>query len=482
MVFSSPIFLFLFLPIVLCAYFLIRDDGRNLLLLLASVAFYMWGEGTYVLVMAIMIGVNYAFGVLLERLHGRRLSRAALILAVAINLGMLIIFKYANFLVDNVNALMASLGGPGVVLAPIHLPLGISFFVFHAISYVIDVSRRNVRAGGPANFSLYMMLFPHAIAGPIVRYGDIAEQLRDRTVTTAGFSEGARRFILGLSKKMLVANTLAQAGDAVFKLPTSDLTFALSWLGVACYTLQIYFDFSGYSDMAIGLARLFGIDFRENFDHPYVARSMTDFWRRWHISLSTWFRDYVYIPLGGNRRGPVRLYANLFVVFALCGMWHGASWNFLAWGLFHGGLLAVERVGLGRRLQGLWAPLQHAYTWLAVMVGWVFFRAESIPQATAFLGAMVGLGRGTGVVYHPSLYIDSLLVLALIAGVVGSMPVLPWLAGVRDRLLASPGGVARSVMRAGFPVANIVVLSFLLLASSLFLATGTYNPFIYFRF
>ena len=264
-----------------------------------------------------------------------------------------------------------------------HLPLGISFFTFHALSYVIDIHRRKSAGGKPLDFALYMTLFPHSIAGPIVRYGDIAGQIAHRVVTTAGFAEGIRRFIIGLAKKMLVANTVAVAADAIFALPGGELNFSLAWLGVACYTLQIYFDFSGYSDMAIGLAKLFGIDFLENFNYPYAARSITEFWRRWHISLSSWFRDYLYIPLGGNRCCPVRNYANLVTVFFLCGLWHGASWTFAAWGLFHGAFLVLERMKAGRVIESLWSPVRHVYTLLVVSVGWVLFRADTMPQAAA---------------------------------------------------------------------------------------------------
>ena len=270
-----------------------------------------------------------------------------------------------------------------------------------------------------------MTLFPHSIAGPIVRYGDIAGQIAERFVTTAGFAAGVRRFIIGLAKKMLVANTVAVTADAIFAVPNRELTFGLAWLGVACYMLQIYFDFSGYSDMAIGLAKLFGIDFLENFNYPYAARSVTEFWRRWHISLSSWFRDYLYIPLGGNRRGRARTCVNLVTVFCLCGLWHGASWTFAAWGLFHGLFLVLERTRAGRAIESVGTPARHLYTLLVVATGWVLFRAASIEQAGAFLQAMAGLGRGSGVAYHTGLYIDAQLVLALIAGAVGSAPILP---------------------------------------------------------
>ncbi len=482
MLFSSPLFLFLYLPVVLALYFALGPRFRNLLLLAASILFYIWGEGTYVVVMLCIIAVNYGLGCRVQSIPENRSSRLIVALAVAINLGLLIVFKYSNFLVSQLNVVLAIVHLPTLRLHPVHLPLGISFFTFHALSYVIDIARRNVRAGKSLDFAVYMTLFPHAIAGPIVRYGDIAAQLKERVVTTSGFAEGVRRFILGLAKKVLVANTVAVTADTIFALPGRHLTLGLSWLGIACYTLQIYFDFSGYSDMAIGLAKMFGIDFKENFNYPYAARSVTEFWRRWHISLSTWFRDYLYIPLGGSRRGPLRTYLNLMLVFFLCGFWHGASWTFAAWGLFHGAFLVLERSRMGRLVESLWAPARHLYTLVVVAVGWVLFRAETVPNALTFLRAMAGMGRGTGLVYHTGLYLDSQLVLALLAGVIGSAPLLPLLARVRGRVLTASDGFVASTLRLGVAFAEVVTLSVLLLSSAMLLAAGTYNPFIYFRF
>jgi alginate O-acetyltransferase complex protein AlgI len=451
MLFSSPLFLFLFLPFVLGIHFIVRSRFRNGLLLAASVAFYCWGEGAYVLIMLAIIAVNYALGLMVQGLADGLPSRLMTVLAVAVNLGLLIVFKYSNFLVDQFNLLLVILRVP-----PIALP--------------------------PLDFALYMTFFPHAIAGPIVRYGDIVEQIRERIVTSAGFAEGVRRFIIGLAKKVLIANSVAVTADAIFALPASELNLGLSWLGIACYTLQIYFDFSGYSDMAIGLAKLFGIDFLENFNYPYAARSLTEFWRRWHISLSTWFRDYLYIPMGGNRLGPIRTYLNLLTVFILCGLWHGASWTFAAWGLFHGVFLVLERLGLDRIIESFWSPARHIYTILVVGVGWILFRADNLHHALAFLGAMAGLGPGAGLAYHPAVYLDKQVALALIAGVVGSTPVLPMLMRLRGEYLAPVSGPLRIALRNGLAVTELASLSLLLLTSAMFLAAGTYNPFIYFRF
>ena len=482
MLFSSPLFLYVFLPVLLGLYAVARPRYRNLVLLTASLVFYVWGEGAYVLVMIAIIAVNYGLGRRIEVLSGRDRARITVAVAVVVNLGLLIAFKYSNFLVDQLNILLGAVRGPRLKLSPVHLPLGISFFTFHAISYVVDIYRRKTHGAKPLDFALYMTLFPHSIAGPIVRYGDIAGQITSRTITIAGFAEGVRRFIIGLAKKMLVANTVAVAADAIFALPGRELNFSLAWLGVACYTLQIYFDFSGYSDMAIGLAKLFGIDFLENFNYPYAAGTVTEFWRRWHISLSSWFRDYLYIPLGGNRCGRVRNYFNLVAVFFLCGLWHGASWTFAAWGLFHGAFLVLERMKPARSIDSLWSPVRHLYTLLVVSTGWVLFRADTVSQATAFLKAMAGLGAGAGLEYHVGLYVDSQLVLALCAGAIGSWPVLPLLVRVRDRVAAGAPGLIRAGLDAGFALADVAGHSLLLLASAMLLAAGTHNPFIYFRF
>jgi alginate O-acetyltransferase complex protein AlgI len=476
MVFSSPIFLFLFLPLVLALYFSLPRGLKNAWLLGMSLVFYGWGEPRFVVIMLASIAANFGFGLWLDRIRGRPGGRAVLAVAVALNLGLLVLYKYAAFLTGNASAALALIGAGPVQLPAFALPLGISFYTFHALSYLLDVSRR--AADGqrdPAAMGLYIVFFPQLIAGPIIRYHYIADQLVHRVVTREGFALGVERFIIGLGKKMLVANLVAVPADAIFALPTSELTLGLAWLGIVCYTLQIYFDFSGYSDMAIGLARLFGFRFPENFNYPYIAHSMTDFWRRWHISLSTWFRDYLYVPLGGNRHGPARTYLNLWLVFLLCGLWHGAAWTFVAWGLYHGSFLVLERLGLGRWLENLWTPARHAYTILAVMVGWVFFRAETLRQAGSFLAAMAGFASGSGLEQHVGLHVNAIVALALAAGVLGSAPLLPRLARWRKDIATIEG---RALVEAG----RLAGLAFLLVASAMLMAAGTYNPFIYFRF
>lgn len=485
MVFSSSVFLFLFLPVLLVLHWLSPRPLRNLLLLTASLLFYLWGEKEYIIVLLASIALNYALGLWMDRpatLPGRRRVVA---LAVVLNLGLLAAFKYADFLIDNLNVACALLQLPALPIPRIHLPLGISFFTFHALSYVIDIYRGEVRPmKNPITFALYISFFPQSIAGPIVRYRDLAGQLVQRTIGSAEFAEGVRRFIFGLAKKMLIANTLAGPADAIFQMPLDSLTRGLVWLGTVCYTLQIYFDFSGYSDMAIGLARMFGFTFRENFNYPYISCSITEFWRRWHLSLSTWFRDYLYIPLGGNRRGSWRTYANLLTVFFLCGLWHGASWTFIVWGLYHGGFLVLERLGLGRLLEKVPAPLRLAYTLFVVMIGWVFFRAADIFHALVYLVVLSGLAAGNGVTYSPAVYLDSDVVLALIAGILCSTPLLPLL----QRFPTSRIGAAlkrkglTSIWEVVSCTVSLAMQATLLLASAAMLASGTHNPFIYFRF
>ena len=481
MLFTSPVFLFLFLPLVLGAHSVVGRRLRNGLLLAASLLFYAWGEGAFVLGLCGSIAANYLFG---RALDAPRRRTGVLAVAVATNLALLGVFKYAAFLVDNLNAAAAVLGVAPLHLAPVHLPIGISFFTFHALSYLIDVSRRRVRAQrSPIDFGLYITLFPQLIAGPIVRYHDIAAQLAGRTVRRERFAAGVRRFVLGLGKKTLIADTLALPADAIFALPPASLTASLAWAGALLYTLQIYCDFSAYSDMAIGLARMLGFEFLENFDYPYVSRSVTEFWRRWHISLSRWFRDYLYIALGGNRRGTLRTSLNLVTVFFLCGLWHGASWTFVVWGLFHGAFLVLERAGLGSRLARLSAPLRHAYTLAVVVVGWVLFRAPTLAVAGAFLAAMAGFGHGSGLEYRLDLYGGPDVALAVVAGVLASTPLVPLLARrVADAVGRLRPGRAAVGLEVAAAAAEVAALAAVFVASGAAVAASTYNPFIYFRF
>ena len=477
MVFASPIFLFLFLPLTLAAYFAVPRGWRNGVLLVASLVFYAWGEAPYLALVLGSVAFNFIVGGAIGRSDDAARRKRWLVAGVAGNLIVLGIFKYANFAVANVNALAPILAITPLALAAIPLPLGISFFTFHPISNVVDVYKGNAKAEhNLPRFALYILLFPQLIAGPIIRWRDIAGQLPQRAQRMADFAYGVRRFVLGLGKKVLIANTLGAVADRIFALPASELTTPLAWLGLVCYTLQIYFDFSGYSDMAIGLMRMFGFRILENFNYPYISRSIREFWRRWHISLSNWFRDYLYLPLGGNQRGERRAYANLVIVFLLCGLWHGASWPFVLWGIWHGVFLVVERAGLDHALRRI-GPLAHVYTLLAVMGGWVLFRCETLTHAVGYYAALLGHASGHAGRHPLAEYLDPFVAFTLVVAAIFATPVARWIGEIRDRSAAHASG--KAVLALGFDVTWLVA-AFVL--ASAFLAAGTYNPFIYFRF
>lgn len=482
MLFTEPLFLFLFLPAVLGLYFISPKWLRNPLLLGASLLFYAWGERRYVVVLLFSVLLNYLCGLAIDGSHTPQSRRRFVIIGTAGNLVLLITFKYARFLTANLNGVLEIFGFPSLPLPQIELPIGISFFTFMGMSYLIDIYRRQLKAERSlTTFGLYITLFPHLVAGPIVRYSNIAKELVDRHMSRPQFAEGVRRFITGLGKKMIIANTVALTADRIFAIPQEQLTPGLAWLGVVCYTLQIYFDFSGYTDMAIGMAHMFGFHFPENFNYPYISESITEFWKRWHISLSTWFRDYLFFTLG-VRRPRWRIYLNLLIVFFLCGLWHGAAWNFVIWGLFHGAFLVIERMGLGSWLARQARPLRHLYTLLVVMIAWVFFRAETLPHALGFIGAMAGHAAGRGVEYHLGMYLNTELWLALTLGVLGSMPVLPLLGKWQKGLTANLKGNRGILFDGGLSALRLALLVFIFVASAALSAAGTYNPFIYFRF
>ena len=472
MVFSSVTFLFFFLPICLGGYYLLGKRFRNGWLLLSSLVFYTWGGGALVSLLIISTAVDYVMGwVVSSGLNqGRRsLVRLGVIGSVVVNLGLLSYFKYANFFVEQLN----SLGLGNIAWNSVVLPIGISFFTFQSMSYTIDVSRGRVEhLRNPLDFALYVTLFPQLVAGPIVRFHEVSDQLRNRVVSVENFALGAARFSHGLAKKVLIADAVAPIADAAFRADPAGLGPAAAWLGVAAYTIQIYFDFSGYSDMAIGLGSMFGFTFPENFRRPYSAVSITDFWRRWHITLSNWFRDYLYIPLGGSRRSSGRTLMNLWIVFVLVGIWHGANWTFLLWGIYHGAWLVAERL-TGQRPVGdgaTWAPLRRAITLLAVMVGWVMFRSPSAGHAFGYLAAMFSAGGITPEAITTA--VDTRAVLALTVGaasvlipgnIVGGLLVTGW-RGSR--------GVALRVAEVAIalPIVMIVV------------ASGSFSPFLYYQF
>ena len=478
MLFTEPTFLFVFLPVLLALYFLPWPRSRNLLLAVASVVFYASGGGAFTWLILGAIAVNYVAALAIDRARGTAAAKWLLALTVGANLLSLATFKYAAFLTANLNAVLHAAGAAPVPVPAVVLPIGISFFTFHAISYVVDVYRRDaVAQKGPVEAALYLLLFPQLIAGPIIRYRDIAAQLSSRAVGLDDFATGIRRFVIGLGKKMLVANIVAGPADRLFALPPGELTAAHAWLATVCYTLQIYFDFSGYSDMAIGLAQLFGFRFKENFNYPYVSQSIQEFWRRWHISLSAWFRDYLYVPLGGNRVAPGRVYLNLVTVFFLCGLWHGASWTFVVWGLYHGAFLVLERLGLVAWLGRMPRPLRHAYALLVAMIGWVFFRAETLTGAVGMLQAMAGLGPAHPTAYGVAWYLTPEVVLAMAAGIAGSTPMWPALAA--RWASSTPEGPRVGPLPSALTCAALAVI---FAGCAMLIAAHTYNPFIYFRF
>jgi len=483
MVFSSPLFLFLFLPVVLTVYFLLPGlRARNSWLLLVSLFFYAWGEISFVLLLLVSTLLNFQLGKWVDASTDLAQRKKAVAVAVVVNVGFLAFFKYAGLVVTSLNAPLTWLGFASLPVPHLALPIGISFFTFHALSYIIDIYRRKWRAArDPRDVALYIFFFPQLVAGPILRWNAIAPQLTRRHFDRAQFAEGVRRFVGGFAKKMIVANAVALPADQIFALPAGELSAPVAWLGVACYTVQIYFDFSGYSDMAVGLGKMFGFEFLENFNFPYTAQSIKDFWRRWHISLSSWFRDYVYIPLGGNRVSVGHNHLNLLAVFFLCGLWHGASWTFVAWGLFHGGFLVLEKTAWGDTLARLPRALRHLYTIFVVMLGWVLFRADTFAGAAHFFGALFGAApAGTVQPWHR--YTSKEVITALGLGAAFSLPLWAGVKNAGARIGGRLPPAAREIYLVLGQLLEVVAVVALLLISAAWLAGGTYNPFIYFRF
>lgn len=464
MIFSSTIFIFIFLPTVLLIYYAIPlkyIPAKNAVLLVASLIFYGWGEPKNILLMLLSIACNYAFGLGIGKCQSENREKgrkAILILSLVYNLGTLFFFKYFNFVT----------GGAFEYIA---LPIGISFFTFQIMSYTLDVYLGNVKPQHSIfKLGLYLSLFPQLIAGPIVRYIDVDAELTVRTYDVDLVFRGISRFIMGFTKKVLISNTVAALADTAFSVG-NGLNAATAWLGAICYALQIYYDFSGYSDMAIGMGHMIGFHFLENFNYPYISASMQEFWRRWHISLSTWFRDYLYIPLGGNRKGKVRTYINLIIVFACTGIWHGAALTFFIWGLYHGLFLIIERLGFGKLLAKLPKIVGRVYTLLAVLIGWVLFRADTLGDALKYIGAMFNFGN-IGL-ERAAAQLDNVTGVAIVLGIIFSAPLLPWM---RKKLESLDGGKTSAY------ILNVAGCLGLFILSVVFLTGSDYNPFIYFRF
>jgi len=470
MVFSSLIFLFLFLPVFLIFYCLSPNKVKNFILLIFSLLFYTWGEGWVVLILLASSLVDFSAGLLIDK--GQK--KIGVAISLIFNLGILLIFKYLNFTFENIDWLIDTLNLEDIDLKnvpEIALPIGISFYTFQTMSYTIDVYRGKVKANKNfLEFITYVTMFPQLVAGPIVRYSDIQLKLSKRKISLDQFSEGVERFIIGLAKKVLIANSFANVADNIFAQNLADISTGLAWVGIIAYTIQIYYDFSGYSDMAIGLGKMLGFDFPENFNFPYISKSIREFWRRWHITLSTWFRDYVYISLGGNRKGKIITYINLLIVFFVTGFWHGASWNFLIWGLFHGFFIVIERMGFEKVLQKLWYPVQHFYAVIVVVIAWVFFRADDLNTALLYLKKMfvydsANIYLGSYLTY---IYIDFNLVVTFIIAIIFAMPTYPFLLKKYNNKV--------------FNSFRSLVIMLLFLLSIVYLVSDSYNPFIYFRF
>ncbi len=468
MVFSSLVFLCFFLPVCLLFYYISPSGLKNTVLLLFSLLFYMWNKPEYVFLILFSITLNYIGGICIGRCSRRPVRKAAFITVLCANILLLVIFKYADFIITNIN-LIADKSLP---LTNIILPIGISFFTFQGISYICDVyTGKCPCCTRPVDTALYISLFPQLVAGPIVKYNEISRELSERHTGVHDLSEGIMRFIAGLSKKVLIANVLGETADGIFNMADRGIDCPSAWIGITCYTLQIYFDFSGYSDMAIGLGRLFGFTFPENFNYPYISRSITEFWRRWHISLSTWFRDYIYIPLGGSRRGNRSLH--ILIVFFITGLWHGASWNFILWGMMYGVLLVIEKpLSKTAAYEKIPSFFKWALTMLIVMTGWVLFRAANIKSALKYILMMYGIGSLPPNTAHFSYayYLDARLICTLIAAFLASVPVFKqkfnYLCGkyISIRILQ-------------------IILAFLLLVTCIiYIANSVYNPFIYFQF
>lgn len=481
MVFSSLLFLFRFLPIVLILYFLVPRKLKNAVLFFSSLVFYAWGEPVYVVLMLFSTVVDYTHGMLVHRFKEQgkdRQARWAVASSMIINLALLGFFKYSDFLIGTVNSVF----GTAIPLLKLALPIGISFYTFQTMSYTVDVYRGDAKVQkNIISFGAYVALFPQLIAGPIVQFQTIAEELQERKETVSDFSSGINRFMIGLGKKVLLANNIGMLWDTVAAMAPSEMTVAAAWLGIIAFSFQIYFDFSGYSDMAIGLGRMFGFHFWENFNYPYVSKSITEFWRRWHISLGTWFREYLYIPLGGNRNGLAKQIRNIAIVWLATGIWHGASWNFVLWGVYYGILLIMEKMFLLKVLDKLPNWVRHVYTLVIVVFGWVLFAHDSIGQGVIYAGHMLGIG-GVPFINKEFVYMLYTNLPWLVVLTIGCTELPRKLVlRLQERLETGKDGNASRGGRLVSLYQNVFYVAMFLVALA-YLVDATYNPFLYFRF
>lgn len=469
MVFSSLIFIFVFLPITLICYFLSPKGIKNLVILLASLVFYAWGEPVYIVIMLFSTVFDYTNGILIDKYKEKKsLSLGILIFSCVVNLGILGFFKYYGFLIDNLNAIFSL----ELARRTLPLPVGISFYTFQTMSYTIDVYKRKVKVQkNIISFGAFVTMFPQLVAGPIVKYDEIEEQLNERKVKLKNFGMGVEIFLMGLAKKVLLANNIGILWTTIKAMPVNEVSVLTAWMGIVAFTFQIYFDFSGYSDMAIGLGKMFGFEFPINFNYPYISKSVTEFWRRWHMSLGSWFREYVYIPLGGNRGGRGKQLRNIFIVWFLTGFWHGANWNFIFWGLYFGVLLAVEKLFLKEWLESKPAFISHIYTMFAVIVGWILFEFENLRAGLKYFSALFGIGT-KGVIDDFAIYQGYTNLLLFVALVIFSTPIpLKWYEKVKNRVKTPVQSLSLNIA---------AVLIFIICIA--FLVNESYNPFLYFRF
>jgi len=472
MVFSSTLFLVFFLPIFIALYAVTPKRFRNFLGLIASTVFYAWGAPLFVFVVYLSMLIDFW---LVKQFSKHQFGKWAVSASVVLNVGLLAYFKYANFFVENLNGVLASIGVQSMEWTAVALPIGISFFTFQKLSYTLDVYRGKHKAlENFSDYALYIILFPQLIAGPIVRFNEIADQLIDRSEheTVNDRLLGFFRFSIGLAKKVLIANTVGEVADTAFALQGDELSFSWAWTGMLAYTMQIYFDFSGYSDMAIGLGRMMGFVFPENFNNPYVSGSITEFWRRWHLTLSRWMKDYLYIPLGGNQKGTGRTYFNLWVVFLISGLWHGASWNFVLWGAYHGLFLVLERLFLKRVFERIGRAPSMLITFILVIFGWVLFRAETLSDSIHYYNALMSFGQGFALPGVSNEF-KTIMVLALVFVFVAALPKVQ---ALQDRLLMESTNGLSIVF-----VKTVIAIALFLFSLSMVAASG-FNPFIYFRF
>lgn len=468
MIFSSLLFIYIFLPLAVILYYVTPKKFKNFIIVIMSLAFYGWGEPVYILLMIGSIIIEYIGTILIDKNRDdKEKSRFIFVTILVINISVLFFFKYYGFLIDNINAIF----GTSLKIRTLALPLGISFYTFKLISYLVDVYKGKAKVQkNIVNFGVYIAMFPQLLAGPIEQYSNMSKQLENRKETISKFGDGVEKFIIGLGKKVLIANNMATIWTQIKALPSGELSVLTAWIGIIAFTLQIYFDFSGYSDMAIGLGKMMGFDFSENFNYPYISKSITEFWRRWHISLSSWFRDYIYVPLGGNRCGKAVQIRNIFIVWFITGLWHGASWNFISWGLYFGILIFIEKIFLLKILNKLPGIVGNLYTMLLVIIGWVFFDIETLKGGLSYIGTMIGIGSN-GLKDNFSMYIINTNWIFLIIAIIGATPLMKKIITFLKEKCKIPGMII-----------VVIFCCLVVFISTAYLVNESYSPFLYFKF